>query len=148
MYLHTFDFQTTEQAQETSHRQITCANMTIGDRDGTPTISFQTDYPLGPVTLIVLKQETQTIKIAANEPLAGAPSPKYSVSLGQTLLTVIAGAFFLGLAWLETAGIAGVIAAWVATGWITICSNDLLPILRALARTGKPMAAQDEEVVR
>ncbi|TMC14535.1 MAG: hypothetical protein E6J34_23615 [Chloroflexi bacterium] len=148
MYLHTFNFQTTEQAQEASGLQITCTNMTVGDRYGTPTISFQTNYILGPVTLIVLKQETQAIKLAANEPLAGAPSPHYSVSLGQTLLTIVAGAFFLGLAWLEAAGMARVIAAWGATGWITICSNDLLPILRALARTGKPMAAQDEEVVR
>ena len=144
MYRHIFSLKSREQAQEALGLQITCTNM-LASHEGTPTISFQTDYPLGSITLIALKQETQTVKVEANSPLAGTPSPMYSVSLAQMLLTGVAGIVFFGLAWLTSASIAGVIGATVATGVITICSNDLLPIRRRLRRREKPLGGVLDE---
>lgn len=135
MYLHILFFQQMKQAQEASQIQITCTNITVGQgKDGQHMISFLTLHPIGPVTAMLLKQETQATTVMVNEPQAGTP-PRYSVSLAQMLLTVIAAVFFIGLVLLQSAGIAGAVSGGTATGVIAYCSNDIISIMRSLTGT-------------
>lgn len=132
MYLHEFGFQTGEQAKAASQTKFTCTNMTVGQtKEGQHVISFLTLHPIGPVTAWALKEETQATTVMVNEPQAGSP-PRGSVSLAQMALTVLAAAFFFGVSWLQSAGLAGAISAGTATGVIAFCSNDILFVLRGL----------------
>jgi hypothetical protein len=135
MYLHEFGFQTAELAKIASQMQFTCTNMNVGQgKDGQPSISFLTLYPIGPVTAWSLKEETQATTVMVNEPQMGSP-PRGSVTLAQMAVTGLSAVFFFGLAWLQSAGIAGAIGAATATGFVAFCSNDILFIVRG--RIGK-----------
>jgi hypothetical protein len=140
MYLHVLGFDTVEQAQEAAQINFTCTKMTVEEQNDVALVSFQTKDPIGPVTRMLLAQETQAGTAMFNEPLVGAP-PRYSVSLGQIMVTFATAMFFLGLAMDYGFAIAQTISAVVATGWIAWCSNDILALAVGKAR-------QDEKEVQ
>src|SRR5436305_8989109 len=115
MHLHVLGFQTAAQAQEAAQISFTCSKMTLEEQNDVPLVGFQTKDPIGPITRMLLVQGTGSTTAMFNEPLVGAP-PRYSVSLGQIMITFAAAMFFLGLAMDYGFAIAQTMSAVIATG--------------------------------